>query len=214
MLVYCNSFIFSPLRVNQDWENHMSEKMKPRKLERIANPPEESPVQTYRDKQLALGRQNGFVSSRQHKKDGMKKDNLVLLLSLNEYQPEMKIWTKAWKISQPLPQPEQISPASIRLESTVENLDPVTQTMKENYGYNNINKLSKNKPMSDWKQPWKYTKQRKESNSARNGPKHVSNGKLGKLLESQSHSEERQSFEWNNSWISVKPHEEEIMTSH
>lgn len=111
---------FFSLRVTQDWAKCMSEKMKPRKLERKAKPPEELPVQTYKDKQLALGRPSGFVSSRQHKKDGMERNNLALLLSLNEYQPGMMIWTKAWKISQPLSKLGQISSAFIRLGSIME----------------------------------------------------------------------------------------------
>lgn len=208
----------------------MSGKTKSRNLEVKAKPPEESPVQTSKDKQRALGRPSGFVSSRQHKKVKPKRNNLALLLSLNKNQPKIVTWRKAWKISKPLPQPGQMSPPSdwghswkfLNLQPNNEGKlwlqgDTNNNTNNNHYLYLwnkaykavHAHQFEQEMPMSDWKQSWKYAKQRKDSNGVGNGLKHAINSKLDKLLKYHRHSEEQSLLDWNDSWMSVKPLKQE-----
>lgn len=124
------------------------------------------------------------------------------MLSLNENVPGMMIWVKTWKISQSLPQPGQMSPALdwghswnfLNLQPDNEGKLWVQQDMNSkisnNYNLYQCNKADKavhsqqpeqEKPdwTSDWKDSWKYTKQRKDSDSAGNWS---NNSKLDKLL--------------------------------
>ncbi|XP_017566223.1 uncharacterized protein LOC108435132 [Pygocentrus nattereri] len=225
-------------RINEDWAKRMSGKVKPRRVERKDKPLEELPSQTYKAKQVALGRPNGFVSNRplkpvDVKKNMTKRNNLTLLLKLNEKQPSLMVWTKSWKFSQPMPQPEEMPPASgwgqswksLNIQPNLEGKSWIEHehNTNNNVTYNGVlfpwEKFGKSlysenfeevTPIIDWEKSWKYTKQRKEAHEGgKNGPKNSRQEKLKTLYQSHSYNEEKSSSEWNDSWKSGKPPKEE-----
>ncbi|KAI4891249.1 hypothetical protein NFI96_014921, partial [Prochilodus magdalenae] len=224
-------------RINEDWSKRMSGKVKPKRVERKVKPPEETASQTYKAKQTALGRPSGFVSSRPQKPANVKKDitkrnKLALLLSLNEKQPGLMIWTKSWKFSQPLPQPEDIPPVSDwgqswKLLNFQPNHEGKSWTEHEHDIDNHITyngvlfplekidkalcwNLEEDMATIDWEKSWKYTKQRSEAHvGGKNGPKNSRQDKLNTLYQSHSFNEKGSLFEWSDSWKSGKPPVEE-----
>lgn len=214
----------------------MSGKVKPRRVERKAIPPEESPAQTYKAKQMALGRPSGFVSTRPQrpvevKKDAPKRNKLALLLRLNEKQPGLMGWTKAWKFSQPLPQPEQIPPASDWGQSwKFLNLQPNNESKSwmehEHETNNNIThcvdlipwkkadktffsqNFEEDIAIPDWERCWKYTNQKREAHgSEKFGLENLKQEKLHMLNQFHRYNEERSG--WNEAWKSAKPPQED-----
>ncbi|XP_007250310.3 uncharacterized protein LOC103034687 [Astyanax mexicanus] len=232
------------LRINEDWAKRMSGHVKPRRVERKAKPPEELPAQTFKPKQVPLGRPSGFVSSRPQKQVDVKKDTkptkqskLNLLLSLNEKQPGMMVWTKAWKFSQALPQPEQMPAASdwgtawkfLNIQPKNEGKSWMEQERDADDTNNNVTyneallqweKVDKtlyfqtfeeeDLAIPDWEKSWKYTKQRKDCQS--DEKTNLRQKSLDVFQQFQRYNGERSSSEWNESWKSPKPPNEEHVT--
>lgn len=204
----------------------MSSKIKtPKRLERKAKVPEESTLDAHKAKKAHLGRPQGFQTSRiQRQVDPTKTtktNKLALLRHLNESCPGLMVWSKSWKFSKPLPQPEE-SPCAFDWGQSWKflNLQPSTDGKPWfDLGFDTNNNMSSNDMFlweklsealdselvqqdlacTEWEKSWIFTQKQKESHEGTN--KSVSNTSYN-LWRDQN---QEGASDWHESWKTMKP---------
>ncbi|XP_077099822.1 uncharacterized protein LOC143750559 [Siphateles boraxobius] len=213
-------------RINQDWQTRMSSKIKnPKRLERKAKVPEESTLDAHKAKETHQGRPQGFQSSRIQRQVDLTKttkaNKLALLHHLNESCPGLMVWSKSWKFSKPLPQPEE-SPCAFDWGQSWKflNLQPSTDgkpwfdlgfdtnnIMSSNYMFlwEKLRKaldselVQQDLASSEWEKSWIFTQKRKESHEVTDKSDSNTFYNLWRDQNQESASD------WLESWMTMKP---------
>ncbi|KAA0704302.1 hypothetical protein E1301_Tti000056 [Triplophysa tibetana] len=213
-------------KINQDWQARVSYKIKTQKrLERKAKPLEESSRQTLKVKQMNPSSPQVFQSSRaQRQADSTKTtkvNKLALLHRLNESCPDLMVWAKSWKFSQPLEETKETCYGSDWGKSwKFHKLQPNSDGkpwFDLEFDHNNImstngilflcERLGKalythhlHLEISDpgWEKSWVFKQKRAEDRAIESW---LTCNKFYNLWESH-HLDDS---EWNNSWMSTKP---------
>ncbi|KAG1927471.1 uncharacterized protein LOC120479093 [Pimephales promelas] len=213
-------------RINQDWQMRMSSKIKtPKRLERKAKVPEESTLDAHKAKKTHLGRPQGFQSSRIQRQVDVTKttkaNKLALLRHLNESCPGLMVWSKSWKFSKPLPQPEE-NPCAFDWGQPWKflNLQPITDGKPWfDLGFDTNNNMSSNDMFlwetlskafvselnqqalaeTGWEESWIFTQKPKESHEGTNKSDSNTFYNLWRDQNQESASD------WHESWKTMKP---------
>ncbi|XP_062340433.1 uncharacterized protein LOC134038839 [Osmerus eperlanus] len=229
--------------INKDWQKRMTSNQKyPKRLESKPKPVETlEPVQPYKNRHMGadtgrgtryLGSQNQRASPATVNKSLLKSDKIQRLIALASSQPSAMIWSKSWKFSKSLPQPEEGSTPppdwgkSWQFMTLQPHIDGKPWTEENSPTSHHENHSIWQKPMRmldsqdfeqslhspEWGKSWKYTKPESDLKS---GTKDEANKEAGlhssksrileMLVESQHHNEALSSSEWNESWKSTKP---------
>ncbi|XP_062384340.1 uncharacterized protein LOC134071581 [Sardina pilchardus] len=222
-------------KINQEWQNRMGDKYKPRKRKETTVPlPDAAPPKlrisvSKTRSPLELNRPNLSVGHRSlEKKALVKRDKLALLSLLKSSLPNGSIWSSSYKFSK-LPgegsnkpegsewgmawkclnfQPQLDGKAWIEQENVDMGPNGESSLWKKSQSHVDMGESLENHMSSEWESSWKYKKSEgKKKDGVSNGPKHGRMARLKHLEVSQHKNEEKCSSEWIDSWKSTKPSE-------